>query len=124
MENCIGCTVCAQKCPVDCIHGENKELHYIDETICTNNREDTSIPCDYNNAIPIIENIEKANKLYDEGHKIVYWTARGTVTGVEWTEVTVKQLDAWGVKYHDLKFGKPYYDLFIDDKNMNTDDWK
>ena len=34
MENCIGCTVCAQKCPVFCIHGENKELFYIDDSIC------------------------------------------------------------------------------------------
>ena len=96
----------------------------IDETICTNNREDASIPCDYNNAIPIIENIEKANKLHDEGHKIVYWTARGTVTGIDWTEATAKQLDEWGAKHHELKLGKPYYDLFIDDKNMNTEDWE
>ena len=27
----------------------------------------------------------------------------------------------WGVKYHDLKFAKPIYDLFIDDKNINSE---
>ena len=90
----------------------------IDETICKSRDKP-----EYSTAQPILENIEKANKLYDEGNTIVYWTARGTVTGIDWREVTEKQFAEWGVKYHDLKFGKPYYDLFIDDKNMNTDDW-
>ena len=72
----------------------------------------------------MLENIEKANLLYDQGNKVVYWTARGTVTGIDWREVTEKQFGKWGVKYHDLKFGKPYYDIFIDDKNMNTKDWE
>ena len=91
----------------------------IDETICESpeNR-------DYTTAIPIQKNIDKANKLYDEGHTIIYWTARGTTTGIDWREVTEKQFSDWGIKYHDLKLGKPYYDLFIDDKNMNTRDWK
>tara|TARA_R100000152_G_C6777385_1_gene207204 strand:- start:1243 stop:1536 length:294 start_codon:yes stop_codon:yes gene_type:complete len=91
----------------------------IDETIC-NNSEDR----DYSKAIPILTNIQKANKLYDEGNTIVYWTARGTTTGIDWTEVTEKQLKKWGVKYHDLKLGKPHYDLFIDDKVLNTEEWK
>ena len=90
----------------------------IDETIC-----DSPESRDYKDASPIEENIEKANKLYDSGHTIVYWTARGTTTGIDWREVTEKQFVEWGVKYHDLRFGKPYYDLFIDDKNMNTRDW-
>ena len=59
-----------------------------------------------------------------EGHPIVYWTARGTTTGIDWTDVTRNQLDSWGVKYHDLKLGKPQYDLFIDDKALNTNDWR
>ena len=95
----------------------------IDETICSHDRSDPSVLVDYEHAEPIYENIKKANKLYDQGNTIVYWTARGTVTGIDWTETTVKQFEKWGVKYHDLKFGKPNYDLFIDDKNMNTSDW-
>jgi hypothetical protein len=91
----------------------------IDETICDNVRSRN-----YAEAVPIIENVEKANKLYDEGHRIVYWTARGTVTGIDWEDVTRDQFERWGVKYHELKFGKPAYDLFIDDKNMNVKDWK
>ena len=90
----------------------------IDETICI-----TPEDRDYAKASPIKENIAKANKLYDEGNTIVYWTARGGGTGIDWREVTEKQFEEWGVKYHELKFDKPY-DLLIDDKALNTDDWK
>ena len=91
----------------------------IDETICNSPNKP-----DYKDSTPIKENIKKANKLYDEGNIIIYWTARGTVTGMDWSDLTKKQFKEWGVKYHDLKFGKPYYDLFIDDKNMNTKNWQ
>ncbi len=88
----------------------------IDETICES-PEDR----DYTKAQPIKKRIEKINKLFDEGNTIVYWTARGTMTGIDWYQVTQKQFDIWGVKYHDLKMGKPAYDLFIDDKNITSD---
>jgi len=91
----------------------------IDETIC-----ETPKSRDYTKAIPLQENIEKANKLFEEGNTIIYWTARGTGTGIDWSDLTHSQLIMWGVRYHDLKLGKPVYDLFIDDKNMNTRDWK
>ena len=90
----------------------------IDETICGYKGKR-----DYPKAIPIIRNIVKANKLYDEGHTIVYWTARGAVTGIDWTELTKEQLDKWGAKHHELKLDKPFYDIFIDDKNINVKDW-
>ena len=32
--------------------------------------------------------------------------------------LTLKQLDKWGVKYHKIYFGKPSFDLFIDDKSL------
>jgi len=70
-----------------------------------------------------MERIEKINTLYDEGHTIVYWTARGSLTGIDWRELTEKQLKEWGVKYHDLKLDKPYYNLFIDDKNINSNNY-
>ena len=90
----------------------------IDETICTKSED-----LNYENAKPIKQNISKANDLYNKGHHIVYWTARGTVTGRDWTEVTKRQFKEWGVKYHELKFGKPAYDIFIDDKNLNSENW-
>jgi len=33
-EKCIGCTVCARKCPVPCIAGERKLPHEIDQSKC------------------------------------------------------------------------------------------
>jgi hypothetical protein len=90
----------------------------IDDTICHSPDKP-----DYSTSIPIEENIKKANTLYDQGHTIIYWTARGTQTGLDWSDVTKKQFEFWGVKYHEIKFGKPYYDMFIDDKNINTKDW-
>jgi hypothetical protein len=90
----------------------------IDDTICLSDGSG-----DYSNSTPIKEAINKANELYDKGHIIIYWTARGTVTGIDWSEITIKQFKEWGVKYHELKFGKPNYDLFIDDKNMDSKEW-
>ncbi len=96
----------------------------IDETICRHDNSDTSRPRDYNRAIPITENIEKVNAMYDSGDTIVYWTARGAKTGFDWTGLTSQQLQMWGCKYHELRLDKPYYDLFIDDKVLNTEDWE
>tara|TARA_R100001163_G_C4965946_1_gene127842 strand:+ start:209 stop:451 length:243 start_codon:yes stop_codon:yes gene_type:complete len=72
-------------------------------------------------AIPLQDRISIINELYDSGNTIIYWTARGTGTGIDWSEITKKQFEEWGVKYNDLKFGKPVYDLFIDDKNINSE---
>lgn len=84
----------------------------IDGTICT--QED-----DYEDAKPLKENIERFNKLYDEGHTVWYFTARGTETGIDWTETTKTQFEKWGVKYHELLFGKPSADVYIDDRCEN-----
>ena len=88
----------------------------IDDTICTRSED-----LDYSKAKPLGERIDKINKLYDEGNTIVYWTARGTVTGIDWRDVTEEQFKKWCVKSHELRFGKPNYDLFIDDKNINSE---
>jgi NADH:ubiquinone oxidoreductase subunit F (NADH-binding)/(2Fe-2S) ferredoxin len=34
-EKCIGCMACARKCPVEAISGERKQVHIIDQSICT-----------------------------------------------------------------------------------------
>ena len=88
----------------------------IDETICK-----TPEDRDYGKATPIMERINIINKLYDKGDTIIYWTARGSGSGQDWLDVTKKQLVSWGVKHHDVKVGKPMYDLFICDKVMNSE---
>jgi hypothetical protein len=88
----------------------------VDNTICS-----TPITAEYAKARPIYARIRKINQLYDEGNTIIYWTARGTKSKIDWSELTKQQFEDWGVKYHDLQFGKPVYDLFIDDKNINSD---
>ena len=91
----------------------------IDDTICYY-REDKT---DYSKAIPYNERIKRINKLYNEGHTIIYWTARGTMTGINWFKITQSQLTKWSCKYHELRMNKPCYDLFIDDKNINSDNY-
>ena len=63
------------------------------------------------------------NDLYNQGHTIIYWTARGTKSGIDWRDITERQFDKWLVKYTQILFGKPVYDLFIDDKNINTQEY-
>ena len=92
----------------------------IDETICEHPPIEPSTGRDYTQATPIEKNIQKINKLYEEGNTIVYWTARGATTGLDWADLTTKQLKEWGASFHKLKMKKPYYDLFICDKATNS----
>jgi len=78
----------------------------------------------YSNAKPIQKNIEKVNQLYDEGNKIILWTARSKVVGEDWQKLTKKQMEEWGVKHHELSFNKPEYDVLIDDKARGVFDFK
>lgn len=89
----------------------------IDNTICNTGYGD------YEAATPYYDRITKINKLFDEGHTVVYWTARGTMTGYDWRKLTEQQLQQWGCKYHELKMKKPYWDVFIDDHNINSEDF-
>jgi len=84
----------------------------IDGTICTNTDGD------YEHALPFKEIIEKVNHLYGQGHKIIFFTARGSTTDINWRDFTEKQLKGWQVDYHELVMDKPYADVFIDDKGM------
>jgi hypothetical protein len=93
----------------------------IDETICyyENERE-------YHLAKPIVSNINKINKLFDEGNQITYYTARGSVhqdRKDEYFHLTKYQLEEWGCKYHKLSIGeKPAYDLLICDKSKRIEE--
>lgn len=89
----------------------------IDGTICTNTNGK------YELAEPYTNRIQRFNDLYDQGHEIHYWTARGANTGIDWTELTQFQMNLWGVKFTSLKMKKPAYDIWIDDKAFNVKEY-
>jgi len=100
------------------MEGRQSKIIYvdIDGTICT-------ISKPYSDAQPLYENIEKINKLYDEGHRIIYYTARGMSTKVDHTDITKKQLKDWGCKFTELIMNqKPDYDLYICDKSKRIEE--
>jgi CMP-N,N'-diacetyllegionaminic acid synthase len=74
---------------------------------------------DYKLAEPNQHVIDKVNKLFDSCNTIILFTARGSKTGINWEEVTAQQMKQWGVKYHELKFGKPAADYYIDDRLLS-----
>ncbi len=75
---------------------------------------------DYKKCFPIKENIEIVNKLKEIGNTIIIWTARGSHSGIDWTEVTENQLKEWGCNFDKVEANKPYYDLNICDKCINN----
>lgn len=110
------------------VHNKNNEspVAYIDidETICFYDGDRI-----YEQAIPNHDNIAKINKLFDEGWRIVYWTARGSSQPdnekrlLRIRDLTLEQLTLWGAKFHTLEIGdkKPLYDLIIDDKAIRIE---
>jgi len=97
----------------------------IDGTICTNTNGS------YQNAEPIEGRIATVNELYNSGHIIILYTARGmgrtknstALAQCLFTGLTKQQLEAWGVKYHHLFLGKPAGDVYIDDKGIKDSDF-
>ena len=85
----------------------------IDGTLCNNTDGK------YDDALPYVERIVVVNKLYDDGHIIKLYTSRGKTTGIDWSELTAKQMNDWDVKHHELMMGKPFYDIFVDDKAIS-----
>lgn len=97
----------------------------IDGTICTHKSKGAP----YKQAIPIIKRIVKINNLFNDGHQIIFHTARGMGTfkndgnkaHEKYYELTLGQLETWGVKFHKLIMGKPSGDLYVDDKGINDE---
>jgi hypothetical protein len=100
----------------------------IDGTICT---PGTTSELRYKGALPIQTRIDKINKLYDQGHIIIYLTARGMgrydddiyLANKEFYQFTYNQLNSWGCKFHKLFLGKPSGDYYIDDKGILDNDF-
>jgi len=91
----------------------------IDDTIC---KEEGPVI----HRQPYPERIKKINELYDDGHIIIFYTARGNKSGrgePYYRPITEAQLAAWGVKYHELYF-KPFDgDIFIDDRSIHPNEF-
>lgn len=92
----------------------------IDGVICITKKSN------YKKARPNKKAILFINHLYEIGHEIKIFTARYMGRNSENNKkaykqgynFTKKQLKNWGLKYHKLIFGKPTYDIFVDDKNL------
>lgn len=90
----------------------------IDGTLCSNTEGR------YHEARPFPEVIAEVARMHRDGHRVILYTARGSTTGIDWRELTVRQLKEWGVPYDELVLGKPTADVYVDDRAINTTDWK
>jgi histidinol phosphatase-like enzyme len=101
----------------------------LDDVLCKRNPEFDYLGVDkYDHCVPIQKNINIVNSLYDDGNKIIIYTARGmTVFSGNVSDIysnlyskTFNCLMDWRVKFHQLVMGKISYDVLIDDKCLNS----
>ena len=96
----------------------------LDDTMCfTRNR-------DFENSIPNELVINKMNELYNKGWKLIIYTARGAKScktleerEKKYRNITENWLKKNNVKYNKLLFGKMNADYYVDDKNMNIEEF-
>jgi capsule biosynthesis phosphatase len=82
----------------------------------------------YSNVEPIPHMVKFIRHLKSEGHEVVIHTARGMLSSSgnigkltkNIGRVTLDYLDRMGIPYDEIVFGKPYGDIYIDDKAFNT----
>lgn len=80
----------------------------------------------YSTSLPKKKNISVINLLYKNGYYIKIYTARfmgrtndNSIAAKKLaSDITLKQLKNWKVKYHKVYFGKPSFDFFVDDKSI------
>jgi hypothetical protein len=71
---------------------------------------------DYRKAVPSLPVVALVTRLHDAGNQIVIHTARGSESGRDWSSATREQLRQWKVQHHELRFGKPSADFYVDDR--------
>jgi hypothetical protein len=86
----------------------------MDGTICTQEK-----PGNYQNAKPIKAMIDKINEIYNKGNNVYIYTARHMLNCM----MTKDWLNANGVKYHHIFFGKPAADIYVDDKGCSPEEF-
>lgn len=85
---------------------------------------------DYENFVPDEQMVKVINSLYEKGHEIVLFTARGMGSvgqgriSIDIVPALIKNLDKIGLKYHELITHKPKYDFIVDDKALRPDEFK
>lgn len=92
----------------------------LDETLCTGKP--------YTEAKPLMGAGNLLSYLKSQGHTIIIYTARGmnscagnagqAVATIG--EVTLQQLKEWGFCYDEVVFGKPAFDILVDDKSVSN----
>ncbi|KAH6713398.1 capsule biosynthesis phosphatase [Leptodontidium sp. MPI-SDFR-AT-0119] len=83
---------------------------------------------DYSTCPPIWKNIRLVQQLHKAGHHIIIQTARrmrthqGNVGAIlkDVGPVTFEQLERYEIPYHDIHFGKPWADVYVDDLAVNA----
>ena len=93
----------------------------LDNVICN------TINGDYKKSKPIKKNINLVNKLYNKGFYIKIFTARYMGRSNDnvikakkkGLKSSIKQLKEWKVNYNKLIFGKPLFDIMVDDKSLH-----
>lgn len=93
----------------------------IDNVLCSTDKKKN-----YVKSKPIKKNIQVVNELYNKGYIVILYTARYmgkcnrnlSEINKKIRPLTLRQLKKWGVKYHEIYFGKPSFDLFVDDKSL------
>ena len=91
----------------------------IDGVICTTKKKN------YSRSKPNKKVIEIINKLYMK-NKVIIFTARYmgrnkeniSIAKKQGYKLTYNQLIKWGLKFDELRFGKPTFDVYVDDKNF------
>lgn len=102
----------------------------LDHTICIPNDKEKETFAKYGNAIPKHDVIDKIRLWKSRGAYIIIHTARrmGTHNGdinkviEDVSEITKNWLAQNNVPYDELVFGKPFGDVYIDDKALNVED--
>jgi dTDP-glucose pyrophosphorylase len=85
---------------------------------------------DYGSCQPIPENVAALKALFAQGHTIIIHTERqmgvhggnAAAATADCAAVTLASLQAHGIPFHELAFGKPQADFYVDDKAISCFD--
>ena len=99
----------------------------LDGTICPIKQKGES----YADLQPLAGAVEKLRALQDAGHYIIIQTARNMATCESNLgkviknigKITLDWLEQYEVPYHEIYFGKPNADIYIDDRALRFEAW-